>query len=111
MSTTKNIDEPRVAPHLRVEVRGTNNVSHAAYVNNGEQILWVNLNDRSCVIEFPAQSPFAGQEKTHLIAAGCHKLSPPIQGTINTQYPYKARCEDRDDDDDDKGDPVIVIKG
>lgn len=109
MSASQNLQEPRVAPHLRVEVHGKNQVSHTVEVHRGEHILWVNILNKECTIQFDGKCPFSNQEKEYTIASHGYQLSPPIDGPQDA-YPYKVECGD-DDDDCHKGDPVIVIKG
>ncbi len=110
MPNLKNGNEPQVAPHLRVEIRGPNDVSQIAYVKNGDRILWVNVHHRECAISF-GESPFSDKTTTHRVAVGTHVLSPPIKGPIHGQYKYAIECIKDDDDDPCKGDPVIVITG
>ena len=111
MSVSRNLAEPEIASHLRVELHGKNRVSHTVEVHSGERILWVNILNKECTIYFEGKCPFSNQERKYTIAGRGYKLSPPLDGPQD-EYPYKVECGDDDDDDDGhKGDPVIVIKG
>ena len=105
---TKVKNEPQVAPHLRLEIKGQDNVNDIAAVRNGEQVLWVNAYSKNCTLRF-TQSPFADGSLKHYVHTGEYFLSPAIQGPIGTSYRYKVDCNE--EERPHEGDPVIVIQG
>ena|SRR6185369_9147233 len=107
MSMSKVKNEPQVAPHLRIGIRGQSDAD-SVEVNNGERVLWVNTSGKHCTLRFN-ESPFEDKSREYRVRAGEYLFSPLIQGQINAVYRYRVDCNEKERPH--QGDPVIVIKG